>query len=137
MGNFYEDRVLVTERAKLAEDISLPESIDDYKNIQAKFYLNIYTPLVDKSNIKSQSKSAPSLSKYNNNNLKPSKYEEVNYITLTIPKYILFQFKEKIPKGTEFIVTNIGELRIEHFRIIGVYTLDIEEDNNESTKTTS
>ena len=137
MSNFYEEKTLITERVKLAEDITLPESIDDYKNIQAKFYLSIYTPLVDTANIKTQSKSAPSLSKYNNNNLKPSKYNEVNYITLTIPRYILFQFKNKIPKGTEFIITDIGEFKIEHFRIIGVYTLDIEEDNNESTKTTS
>ena len=126
MSNFYEEKIIVTERVKLAEDIILPESIDDYKNIKAKFHIFIYTPLLDQSNIKSQTKSAPSLSKFNNNNLKPSSYDEVNYITLTIPRYILFQFKEKIPKGTEFIITNIGEFMIEHFRIIGVYTL--EED---------
>lgn len=136
MSNFYEEGKLVTERVKLAEDIILPESIDDYKNTKAKFHLFVFTPLLDQDNIKSTTKSAPSLSKFNNNNLKPSSYDEVNYITLTIPRYILFQFKGKIPKGTEFIVTNIGYFRIDHFRIIGVYTLD-EEDNDESTKTTS
>lgn len=126
MSNFFEDKIIVTERVKLVEDIILPSSIDDYKNIKAKFYLNIYTPLLDKSRIKSESKSAPSISKFNNNNLKPSNYNEVNYIILTIPRYILFQFKNKISKGTEFIITNIGEFKIEHFRIIGVYTLEEE-----------
>ena len=82
--------------------------------------------MIDKDNIKSQTKAAPSLSKFNNNNLKPSKYDESNYITLTIPRYILFQFKNKIPKETEFIITNIGKFEIDHFRIIGVYTLDEE-----------
>lgn len=136
MGNFYEEGKLITERVKLAEDIILPESYDDYKNTKAKFHLYVFTPLLDQETIKSTTKSAPSLSKFNNNNLKPSKYDEVNYITLTIPRYILFQFKNKVPKGTEFIVTNIGYFRIDHFRIIGVYTLD-EEDNDESTKTES
>ncbi len=126
MSNFFEDKIIVTERVKLVEDIILPSSINDYKNIKAKFYLNIYTPLLDKSRIKSESKSAPSISKFNNNNLKPSNYDEVNYIILTIPRYILFQFKNKIPKGTEFIITNIGEFKIDHFRIIGVYTLEEE-----------
>jgi hypothetical protein len=126
MSNFFEEKKLVTERVKLAEDIILPDSIDDYKNTKAKFYLLIYTPLIDKDNIKTQTKSAPSLSKFNNNNLKPSKYDESNYITLTIPRYILFQFKNKIPKNTEFIITNIGKFEIDHFRIIGVYTLDEE-----------
>lgn len=129
MSNFYEDKTLITERVKLAEDIILPESIDDYKNTKAKFHIFIYSPMLDQSTIKTESKSAPSLSKFNNNNLKPSKYDEVNYITLTIPRYILFQFKNKVPKGTEFIVTNIGYFRVDHFRIIGVYTLDEEEDD--------
>lgn len=126
MGNFYEDKILITERVKLAEDITLPQSIDDYKNIEAKFYINIFTPLVDKSKTMSESKPAPSTKIFNNNNLNPSDYEQVNYITLIIPRYILFQFKEKISAGTEFIITCIGEFKIDHFRIIGVYTLDSE-----------
>ena len=126
MGSFYEDKKLITERVKLAENITLPESINDYENISAKFYINIFTPLVDKTKTKVESKAAPSVRKYNNNNLTPSDYEQSNYITLTIPRYILFQFKDNIPKGTEFIITCIGEFKIDHFRIIGVYTLDSE-----------
>lgn len=126
MGSFYEDKKLITERVKLAEDIILPESITDYENISAKFYINIFTPMVDKTKTKVETKSAPSVRKYNNNNLTPSDYEQSNYITLIIPRYILFQFKNTIPKDTEFIVTCIGEFKIDHFRIIGVYTLDSE-----------
>ena len=134
---FFEDKKVVTERATLAEDIILPESINDYKNISAKFYIKILTPIVDKSKVSSVSKPAPNISKFNNNNLKPSEYQQVNYITLTIPKYMLFQFDNKINKGTEFIFTCIGEFKIEHFRLIGLYTLDNSEVQDESEKTTS
>ena len=134
---FFEDKKVITERAILAEDIILPESINDYKNISAKFYIKILTPIVDKSKISSISKPAPAVNKFNNNNLKPSEYEQVNYISLTIPRYMLFQFKDKINKGTEFIFTCIGEFKIEHFRLIGLYTLDDSEVQNESEKTTS
>jgi len=127
MGNFFENKELITERVKLAEDIFLPESINDYKNISAKFYLNIYTPMLDKSKIKSEEKPAPLLSKFNNNNINPSKYEQSNYIELTIPRYILLQFKDKVPVGTEFIITCIGEFKINHFRIIGLYTIEESE----------
>ena len=126
MSNFYEDKKLITERVKLAEDIILPESINDYKNISAKFYINIFAPLLDKTEIRVESKAAPSVRKYNNNNLTPSDYQQVNYITLTIPRYILFQFRNIIPKNTEFIITCIGEFKIDHFRIIGIYSLDSE-----------
>ena len=116
------------ERVKLVEDIPLPESIDDYKNTKAKFYINILTPLVDKSKVNSTSKPAPATSKFNNNNLNPSDYEQVNYIILTIPRYILMQFKDVVPAGTEFIINCIGEFKIIHFRIIGIYTLDESEE---------
>ena len=126
MSNFYEDKKLITERVKLAEEITLPEDINDYENIKAKFYINIFTPLVDKSKTTFESKPAPSTKIYNNNNLTPSNYNQSNYIILTIPRYILFQFKNKIPIGTEFIITCIGEFKVNHFRIIGIYTLDSE-----------
>jgi len=123
---FFDEKKIVTERVKLVNDVTLPESIDDYKNITTQFYFNIFTPLLDKSKSKSESKSAPSTSRFNNNNLNPSDYQQSNYINLTIPRHILFQFKDSIPAGTEFIITCIGEFKIEHFRIIGVYTLDSE-----------
>ena len=43
MSNFYEDKILITERVKLAEDITLPESIDDYKNIENASNVKIVT----------------------------------------------------------------------------------------------
>jgi hypothetical protein len=126
MSGFFDDKKIITERVKLVEDIDLPESVDEYENITTKFYINIFTPLLNKSKIQNESKSAPSVKKYNNNNLTPSDYSQSNYIELTIPRYILFQFKKKIPKNTEFIITCIGEFKIEHFRIIGIYSLDSE-----------
>jgi hypothetical protein len=124
--NIYEKKHIITERVKLAEDIYLPDSYKDYKNIKAKFYFNIFTPLIDKSQANIQSKSAPSMSKYSNNGLAVSDYQQSNYITLTIPKYMLFQFDKVVPKDTEFIITCIGEFKIKHFRIIGIYTLEEE-----------
>ena len=135
MSNFFEQKRLITERVKLAEDITLPESIDDYENIKAKFYINIFTPLVNKSETRIEYRSAPSTKIYNNNKLNPSDYQQSNYITLTIPRYILFQFKNNIPKDTEFIITCIGEFKINHFRIIGVYTLDSEVQYESETTT--
>ena len=126
MNNIFEDKSIITERVKLVEDIKLPESVSEYKNISAKFYFNIFTPLVDKSKVNSQFKSAPSTNKYSNNSIATSDYQQSNYIILTIPKYMLYQFDNIIPKDTEFIITCIGEFKIEHFRIIGIYTLEEE-----------
>lgn len=126
MNNIFEDKSIITERVKLVEDIKLPESVSEYKNISAKFYFNIFTPLVDKSKVNSQFKSAPNINKYSNNSLSTSDYQQSNYITLIIPKYMLYQFDNIIPKDTEFIITCIGEFKIEHFRIIGIYTLEEE-----------
>lgn len=124
--NFYEKKELITERVTLAEDIQLPDSYEDYENISAKFYFSIYTPLLDKSKLNYEGRPAPSISRFNNNNLNPDKYEQSNYIKLTIPRYILFQFKKVVPKNTDFIITCIGNFRIENFRIIGIYSLDNE-----------
>ena len=126
MNNIFEDKSIITERVKLVEDIKLPESASEYKNISAKFYFNLFTPLVDKSKVNSQFKSAPNINKYSNNSLSTSDYQQSNYITLIIPKYMLYQFDNIIPKDTEFIITCIGEFKIEHFRIIGIYTLEEE-----------
>lgn len=126
MNNIFEDKTIITERVKLVEDIKLPESASEYKNISAKFYFNLFTPLVDKSKVNSQFKSAPNTNKYSNNSLSTSDYQQSNYITLTIPKYMLYQFDNIIPKDTEFIITCIGKFKIEHFRIIGIYTLEEE-----------
>ena len=46
MNNIFEDKSIITERVKLVEDIKLPESVSEYKNISAKFYFNLFTPLV-------------------------------------------------------------------------------------------
>ena len=63
--------------------------------------------------------------KPNSDTLITSEYVSSNYITLVIPKYILLQFayETTIPAGTEFILTSIGgQMKVEYYRIIGVYT---------------
>ena len=120
--NFYEKKQIITERVQLAEDISLPSNKDEYKNTDGKFFINIFTPLLDKSIIKSEQRSAPN-NTGGKSNIKGSSYTQTNYITLTIPRYMLYQFDNVIPKGTEFIITCIGEFKIEHFRIIGLYSV--------------
>lgn len=120
-SNFFEKIELITERVQLVEDINLPESYDDYEDIKAKFFINIFTPLLDKNKQILETRPAPNNSK--TPSIKGSEYQLSNYIILTIPRYILLNFKDKIPAGTEFIITCIGEFKIEHFKIIGVYTL--------------
>lgn len=120
-SNFFEKIELITERVQLVEDINLPESYDDYEDIKAKFFINIFTPLLDKNKQILETRPAPNNSK--TPSIKGSEYQLSNYIILIIPRYILLNFKDKIPAGTEFIITCIGEFKIEHFKIIGVYTL--------------
>ena len=122
--NFYERKQIITERVQLAEDIILPELYDDFENTPAKFFINIFTPMLDKTKVSLQSRPAPSTVNTKGGNIESSTYEQANYITLTIPRYILLNFNKRIvPKGTEFIITCIGEFKIEHFRIIGIYTI--------------
>jgi hypothetical protein len=120
-SNFFEKIELITERVQLVEDINLPESYNDYEDIKAKFFINIFTPLLDKNKQILETRPAPNNSK--TPSIKGSEYQLSNYIILTIPRYILLNFKDKISAGTEFIITCIGEFKIEHFKIIGVYTL--------------
>ena len=69
-----------------------------------------------------------------------SSYQTSNYITLTIPRYLLYQFLgtnkitvdnqtktayATIPKGTEFILVSIGGKNDStKMRLIGIYTID-------------
>jgi len=129
--NFYESQEIISERVQLAEDIKLPDNILEYSNTKAKFFIKLFTPLENFNNTKSETNSAPNISRKNNNNLKSSSYNSSNYIYLTIPRYILLNFIDIVPKGTEFIITCIGEFKIEHFRIIGIYTLNKEDINTD------
>lgn len=128
IDSFYDRPELkYSERVILAEDLELPDpSLDgynplsDFTDMNAKFYLPIMTPLLDTDITYDKHSQKP-----NSDTLITSEFISSNYITLVIPKYILLQFAYEIiiPTGTEFIVTSIGgQMKIEYYRIIGVYT---------------
>ena len=142
MSNYYESGSINSiERVVLAETIKLPSvstyplthrnlkengeyklAIHEYKDIKAKFYLPIMTPLLNKDTNQS-SKSAPNLRNNKGSKLNVEGYTTSNYIELVIPKYILLEFIDSIPAGTEFIMGSIGgTTEIEDMRIIGIYT---------------
>ena len=146
MGNYYNyyetEKFTSAERVQLAEDIILPTlpkeplthsylkyqgeyrlAFNEYHDVEGKFYLPIMTPLVDKSSAVNTRRSAPSTKTHKGSTLNTSSYNTSNYITLTIPKYIVLNFTDRIPAGTEFIVVSIGDsLNIKDMRIIGIYT---------------
>lgn len=143
MDNYYDKQQLASvERVKLAADIILPEvstepltlkylqsgreyktPFTEYTDMEGKFYLTIMTPLLNKEQINNRNQVAPSV-RGHRGNLGTNNYSSSNYITLTIPKYILLNFINKVPKGTEFIVASIGNsIDIDDLRIVGIYSI--------------
>lgn len=127
MPNYYDEQQFNTvEKVTLAEDIILP-NVDQspftvYKDIEAKFFINIMTPLLSKTELNNKVKSSPSNKGNKGEDLRISSYQSSNYIILTIPKYIVLNFTDIIPKGTEFLVASIGgDIDINKMRIIGIY----------------
>lgn len=137
-----------TEEATLLEDILLPElppfptmqeihdgnvyyprTVELYKDTLGKFSIPIINPLGDNTGAPTDSSGGSSNTRniVNNSNLQVSTYKESNYITLNIPKYILLNFLNKVPKGTKFIVAFIGgSTSIGDIRVIGVSEYDAE-----------
>jgi hypothetical protein len=122
MSNYFENpEFKYSEIATLAEDIILPKSIDDYVDTEGKFYIKILTPLLDRSEIQTRTIPAPNTKKFKNDNIVTSPYRSVNYVKLKIPRYILMNFKNKVPSGTNFIIVGIGgEFLIDHISIVGI-----------------
>jgi len=77
MANYYdkiyESTAYSIEQATLAEDLKFSE----LKPLDGKFYLKVLTPLVKSNEVSVQQK---------------ARLTSTNYITLTIPTYLLFQF---------------------------------------------
>lgn len=130
------------ERATLIEDIILPEITTKsvnlsffegggtlilphnvYTDMIGKFSINILTPTIDDYNqAKDDMKVRPSNLGNRGQLMNMNNYTSSNYISLVIPKYILLQFTERVPKGTIFIAASINEsMDIEDYQIIGLY----------------
>lgn len=102
-----------------------------YCNMVGNFYIPILFPLVEDGESTELEFEAPSSNNILNGSLKPAPYVERNYIQLVIPKYILMNFKDKIPKGTKFLIGFIGGSKsIENTAIIGLHPDTVENLEN-------
>lgn len=134
------DYIKSIEKATLIEEIKLPEistgninlhffesgktlklAQNVYKDTPGKFYINILSPLIDRNDALDSSYKMPKLLGHKGQKLNINKYSSSNYITLIIPKYILMDFTNVIPKGTEFLVGFVGKsTSIDNIQVIGV-----------------
>ena len=109
--------------------------------IKGKFSIPILVPsIVDIGDAVDKDSSKPRQTGFKGSKPVASSYQKSNYVELTIPRYMLYQFigsnkvtvdsKTKsayctIPKGTEMIVVSPGSRQdISKFRIIGLYSVD-------------
>ena len=153
-SDYYEK--LVLELGWLQEDIILPKLPEEpltletlqlyamegksynlmqncYTDMVGKFYMPVLFPLVDKSDgVEEYEYNYPKYDK-SNGTIKPIKYISTNYVELVIPKYIVMQFKNKIPKDTIFLIGFSGEhKKISNLNVIGLYGADISIDKKEN-----
>lgn len=119
MSNFYEDQSLpYAEIAVLGEDIEITSR---NKNITGKFLIPVLMPLQNNTEIAENKVSVANIDQSSKKN-SISKYSVSNYCKLTIPRYLLYNFDDKIKKGTKFIIISIGgEIDLDNIRIIGIY----------------
>ena len=115
---------------------------NELRNIQAKFYIPVLmTTFTNNGTEVKVNNKAPSTAGFKGN-IKALAYSSSNCTVLTIPKYIVMQFVDQkedasgnikepiIPKGTEFLIAAVGGvMRIDHIRIIGLYTLVYDKNN--------
>lgn len=142
-NNEYSDNLAI-EIAELQEEIILPElpkeklslkvlkkydkegknydmPFDTYEDMIGNFYIPILFPLVENGESTEIEYEAPPIQVLNGT-VQGSNYVERNFISLMIPKYIIMQFRDKIPKGTKFLVAFIGGSNsIDNISIIGLY----------------
>lgn len=112
---------LKIEIAILQEDVTLPSSMLEFKNEIGKFYVPVLFPLIDSAD--GAVDIALNAPKNNTNGaLVGKQYYERNYINIIIPKYIVLNFTDVIPKGTKFLLSFMGEkFTLENLNIIGIF----------------
>lgn len=142
-GNYSD--ILAVEIAILQQDIELPElpeekltldvlrqyeeegkeylfAQDEYVNMVGNFYIPVLFPLVENGESTELLFDAPSTANIISTNFATAAYTERNFIALTIPKYILLNFKKVVPAGTKFLVAFVGgSTKIININIIGLY----------------
>ena len=104
-------------------------AIDTYKNMVGYFYIPILMPLIDKGEPTELEFSAPTSDNIVNGSLHGKGYKSLNYISLVIPKYILLNFKDKVPKDTKFLVAIVnGDVEVQNIHIIGIHSQELKLD---------
>jgi hypothetical protein len=107
-----------------------------YKDVMGKFYIPSLFPLVDKSNGAEEFIYKSPNTYKSNKSIKPIRsYEAANYVNLIIPKYIVMQFRDVIPKDTIFLIGFNGEEKeINNINVVGLYgagmDYNYEEEEN-------
>ncbi len=120
-------------------DMEYKLAYNEIKNIDAKFFIPVLMPTINNNGTEIKiNNRAPRTTGFVNS-INSLSYESTNYVILTIPKYIVFQFLDLknetkgvkdpiIPKGTEFLVASVGaDICLDQFRIIGLYTLTYDK----------
>ena len=98
----------------------------EYKSMIGNFYIPVLFPLIENGESTELIFEAPSTGNILNESLQAAPYIERNFVTLTIPKYLVMLFKEKIPSGTKFLVGFLGGSNsISNIHIIGICAEDI------------
>ena len=93
----------------------------EYKSMIGNFYIPVLFPLLENGDSTELIFDAPTTGNILNNSLQAAPYTERNFVTLTIPKYLVMLFKEKIPAGTKFLVGFLGGSNsIANIHIIGI-----------------
>lgn len=103
-------------------EVYYPRTIELYEDMIGKFSVPILFPLGNNTgDPEEQDMFSEPRNIISDSNLMTNPYQKSNFIELTIPKYIVMNFIDIIPKNTKFIICFIGEsLDIEDIKIIGV-----------------
>ena len=125
--DWYQNPQVYSEIAITAEEIKFKSP----KDIEVKCFIPVLTPTMDFSEFEIEAGE----STFRGDSGNAAMNSSINYVTLVIPRYIVYQFfdpfkkKNKIPKKTKFIVTSVGgEVRASKMRIIGFYDIGEEEE---------
>ena len=81
---------------------------DVFKAKEGNFYVPLLFPLIEDGESTDIINNAPRIQSINEDQLESSRYVTRNYINLTIPRSIILQFSNVIPKGTEFNISFFG-----------------------------
>lgn len=116
----YIDHNTLEAYSNIGQQYLLPDQV--YTDVKANFYLPLIFPMVENGESTVMIHDAPNIENiYSIGSMESSEFKETNYVPLIIPKYIVMNFRDEIPVGTEFIVNFTGgTLNYANIHIMGV-----------------